>query len=329
MNSATNTCRGAILGALIGDAAGAVLEFIGHQPSASEIDHAMTLPGGGVWRVAPGQVTDDGEMTLALCQALAGQARYPADRVASAYVRWYHSPPFDIGGTTSNALSGFQDDQPGLASRVLQQAARRNMGSKANGSLMRASPLGVWAAKVTVQEAIDAARLDAQLTHPNLTCQWAAAAYVLAIRHLVLHPGQAAGAFDVAREAVRSQGDEGAQEVLIWLEEAKAGQLPACWPQAGFARIGFTHAFWHLQQQTPYEQALREMLAGGGDTDTNACIVGGLIGALHGYDHLPDQMFSQILNCNTRQGRTRPEWLQTSRVLELIDALEVQDASIA
>ena len=329
MHRQLETARGAILGALIGDAAGATLEFIGHKPSAAEVDHAMTLPGGGCWGVAPGQVTDDGEMALALCQALTGHKTFPADQVALNYVRWYQSPPFDIGGTTHNALRNHRTDTHSLASAMLMQAAAKNMASKANGSLMRASPLGVWAAKVTMQEAVEAARLDAQLTHPNLTCQWAAAAYALAIRHLMFHPGQGDGAFEVAHDAVRGQTDEGAQEVLSWLEDARSGKLPDFHPQAGFVRIGFTHAFSHLLRQTPYKAALKETLEGGGDTDTNACIVGGLLGALHGYSNLPEQMVRQVLNCNTRQGRARPEWLQTTRVLELIDALEVQDASIA
>ena len=55
-------------------------------------------------------------------------------------------------------------------------------------------------------------------------------------------------------------------------------------PNTGFVRIAFTHAFRHLRAETAYAEALRERLAGGGDTDTNGCIVGGLLGALHGED---------------------------------------------
>lgn len=61
---------GALLGACVGDAAGAYLEFIGHVPSRSEVERALSMPGGGIWGVAPGQITDDGELTL--CQADTG-----------------------------------------------------------------------------------------------------------------------------------------------------------------------------------------------------------------------------------------------------------------
>jgi hypothetical protein len=55
--SAAAAC-GALLGAAVGDAAGAVLEFAG-LPTRKDVAHAMTMPGGGVWRVAPGQVRTD------------------------------------------------------------------------------------------------------------------------------------------------------------------------------------------------------------------------------------------------------------------------------
>ncbi len=59
----TDRCRGCLLGALVGDALGAVLEFqrlIGEK----EVQNACTMPGGGVHKVGPGQITDDGELTL-------------------------------------------------------------------------------------------------------------------------------------------------------------------------------------------------------------------------------------------------------------------------
>jgi hypothetical protein len=52
--SAAAAC-GALLGAAVGDAAGAFLEFAG-LPTRLDVEKALTMPGGGVWRVAPGQV---------------------------------------------------------------------------------------------------------------------------------------------------------------------------------------------------------------------------------------------------------------------------------
>jgi ADP-ribosyl-[dinitrogen reductase] hydrolase len=68
--------------------------------------------------------------------------------------------------------------------------------------------------------------------------------------------------------------------------------------------------------------APHEMLLGGGYTDTNACIVRGLVGALHGAAGIPRVMTAAVLGCETVKGRSRPSWLQTREQLpRLLDAL--------
>ncbi len=106
-----------------------------------------------------------------------------------------------------------------------------------------------------------------------------------------------------------------------WLRGARDGKLPAFHPKAGFVRIAFTHAFFHLLDGTSYLEGLKATLEGGGDTDTNACIVGGLLGALHGYSELPQYLVQKLLKCDTDKGRARPLWLRTTSALELADSL--------
>ena len=279
------------------------------------------MKGGGVFRVAPGQVTDDGELTLALARALVGEQSYPREKVATNYRAWVASRPFDIGNATSNALGGKVGADVSVADAVSASAAKNNLASKANGALMRASPLGIWSVRCTVEEAIAAARTDALLTHPNLTCQWANAAYVVAIRHLLLNVGDVDGAFAQSRRALDAGADDGAGEVRSWLENAEQGILPASHPLAGFVRIGFTHAFHHLLRETTFVDVLRQVLSGGGDTDTNACIVGGLVGARVGFAGIPESMSDAILSCDTAKGRPRPPWLRTRGALALASEL--------
>ena len=45
------------------------------------------------------------------------------------------------------------------------------MHSKANGALMRITPLAVWGHQLSEEQLVQAARADAQLTHPNQACQ--------------------------------------------------------------------------------------------------------------------------------------------------------------
>ncbi len=203
--------------------------------------------------------------------------------------------------------------------QMAANARAHNIDSKANGALMRCSPLGIWTVRLDDHDAVNAALTDAALTHPNATCQWANAAYICAIRHLIVSPGDAQGAFQAALRALTLDADStaGSTEVRAWLKDAQKGLLPTFHPMAGFVRIGFTHAFFHLMAESTFEEALRATLAGGGDTDTNACIVGALIGALHGIEGIPKSLIEGVVQCDTGLAHARPEWLQAGDALDL------------
>lgn len=256
--------KGSILGALVGDAAGATLEFLSRTPDRSQVKQAMAMVGGGCWRTAPGQITDDGEMAMCLMHALAGEESFSIERVAQNYLLWYQSIPFDIGRTTSTGLSGGLKQPEGLIHRGMR--------------------------------------------NPNPTCQHSSAVYCLAIRHLMVNPNDSEGAFQTAEEWARTLGN---REVQEWLSLAERNEDVGYSPSIGFVRYGFVHAFRHLQNKTLYIDAIFETLSGGGDTDTNACIVGGLVGAYHGEEGIPEPMREAILRCDTQKGRSRPEFLQT------------------
>ena len=304
--------RGSVMGALVGDAAGARLEFTG-KPGRSEVKDALAMLGGGCWRTAPGQITDDGEMAMCLMHALAGAASFSIERVAEMYLRWFKSLPFDMGRTTRNGISAALGRPAGQLHLAMWRASKRdNMGSKANGSLMRIAPLGAWGHRLSEEELVDAARMDSRLTHPHPTCQDCAAVYCAAIRHLVHNPMDSEGAFRTAVEWSQRLEDK---EVQAWLSSAQRNEDVGYEPRSGFVKYGFVHAFRHLKCRSSYLDALFETLSGGGDTDTNAAIVGGLVGAFHGEGGIPAPLREAVLDCDTRKGRSRPEFLQTSTQL--------------
>lgn len=300
---------GAVLGALVGDAAGAFLEFTSEPIGEAEVTRALEMPGGGTWGVAPGQITDDGELTMSLLRALAEhpEADAPHEAAAVRYAAWVASDPFDMGATTAASLGCLRRPEGrahaaevGVARAMTAAAEARCMASKANGSLMRIAPLGAWGARRDPEIVLRAAAADARLSHPNPSCVEAACSYVLAIATLVRTEGDAAAALDAVMGWARANAGD---EVRGWLDEARAGARVPYAPMDGFVRIAFTHAFRHLALGTSYEGALRETLLGGGDTDTNAAIVGGLLGARWGAEHIPARWRAKVLGCDTREGR--------------------------
>lgn len=307
---------GSVMGACVGDAAGGVLEFWRSVPTPEDVDRAMAMPGGGAFNLAPGQITDDGELTLSLAQALQTPT-FSLEAIAQQYAAWVNSSPFDIGTTTNYSLGSIHNtrlvkEHGGYSATMIAMAAARCMGSKANGSLMRATPLAVWGHRLRDDDLATIARQDSSLSHPNPTCGDAVACYILAIAHLLNHRGDREGAF---LRAANWAKDHANNEVNDWLQMAKQQQQVEYGINIGFVKIAFVAAFQHLLLGSSYEQAIRQVLLCGGDTDTNACIVGGMIGAACGVRAIPGLMVQAVLQCKTSQGgQRRPKFLSTKQI---------------
>lgn len=61
--------------------------------------------------------------------------------------------------------------------------------------------------------------------------------------------------------------------------------LPQVNKHIGHLKIAFMWAFYYLKNDISYYDALFDILIRGGDTDTNAAIIGGLLGAAYGKDN--------------------------------------------
>jgi len=309
--------EGGLWGAWMGDAAGAVLEFLPHVPTEVEVARALSFPGGGVWNVAPGQITDDGELTLCLWAAVrdAPDGATPetlADRASQLYRRWYASNPFDIGAATTNAVSASGDN----AAAMRAHAAQHNQGSQSNGALMRCTPLAVVAARFGWPDevAAAAARADASLTHPDATVQAAVAAYVVPAAELI-RSGDAAAAQARAEAWITRDAGAAAPTLRAWLEEAKSDAPVAATDKQGWIKHAWVLAFRALHRGLGWEDAVRQTLLLGGDTDTNACIVGGLVGARVGASGLPEASLARVRTVPAEPPRAaprRPLWLHPS-----------------
>lgn len=84
----------------------------------------------------------------------------------------------------------------------------------------------------------------------------------------------------------------------------------------GWLRNAFTLAFAFLQiDRIDFKEAMRRTLTLGGDTDTNCCIVGGLMGAAVGAEEIPYIYRKTLLECNILKGKQpkRPDFVQPAK----------------
>ena len=286
-----------LLGQVIGDSLGALVEF----KDADEI--ARLFPGGvreladgGVYHTIAGQPTDDSEMALALARSLVGERAFQPEKILEKYREWLQTRPVDIGATTERGLLGLHTTD-----------------SESNGSMMRVSPIGVWAAGDPARAA-EAARADSALTHKNPLCVEACAGYAAAI---------AAGVAGASREAMREAALANCRGRAR--EAIETARLPADFmTQMGWVLIALRNAFFHLKSSS-FESALVETVGRGGDSDTNAAICGALLGAALGRQAIPSRWILPVLACRATveagAPRPRPPAYWPDDVLELAEAL--------
>ncbi|KAL4854704.1 putative ADP-ribosyl glycohydrolase L543 [Chlorella vulgaris] len=300
---------GAVCGALVGDAAGAPLEFT--LPYPEDVDHALLFGGGGPFCVGPGQGTDDSELTMACVSGLLANSAPAAVALAQRYDAWFNSGPFDTGATCRRAFG------TGLGTGDMEArftaVMKLNYFSKANGALMRATPI---AARYHASPDLDSmASLDARLSHPNPVCVDANRVYCATIAALIRTGDRA-----VALDLIDSM-DDVEKEVRAMIAESRCGPPQDATVQAGYLKWGFTAALAHLRLGSTYEQAIRQVLSAGGDTDTNAAIVGGVMGALWGLQGIPQAWRDAVLLPASTDEHQRPPWLSSRQFLDLAPRL--------
>lgn len=83
-------------------------------------------------------------------------------------------------------------------------------------------------------------------------------------------------------------------------------------PHMGWVKIAWCLGYYHLKRivehqlaldENLYKGVMREVIQVGGDTDTNACIVGGLIGSLLGLRRLPLEYVRKAMTVATETGK--------------------------
>eukprot|EP00928_Gymnodinium_smaydae_P046508 TRINITY_DN30993_c0_g1_i1.p1 TRINITY_DN30993_c0_g1~~TRINITY_DN30993_c0_g1_i1.p1 ORF type:complete len:589 (-),score=136.27 TRINITY_DN30993_c0_g1_i1:159-1925(-) len=332
----------AVLGSAVGDALGGPLEMLERMPlSAKEVDKALEMNGGGHWNLAPGQVTDTTELTIALAEALAAsntndkekakKGEFPSDDAAAVYCEWGETKPFDMCGDNKTAF-----ERRCSAPDLIRRALRNSRNSESNGALMRCTPLAAWAVGLGLNSRTLAqcARDDCELSHANYIVAEASAAYVVALLHLCERQGDRAGAIRAVNDFIAQEKKEGKKTasgaefvafdaVEAWLKEAADTSADMTFgPETSDAKIGFVLAFRHLHLGSSYEQAMRATLCGGGDVTANAAIVGGLVGAAGGLQGIPERWIRAIVACDTDSaGQPRPKRFWPRRLPKLLRQL--------
>lgn len=295
-----NAITGCLLGTAVGDALGLPMEGLSKRRQLKmypEIKGYRLLFGKGM-------LSDDTEHACMVAQAIiasGGDEHLFARDLAGRLRRWFLSLPSGIGFATLRAILklwiGFSAQKSGVL-------------SAGNGPAMRSAILGVCYGD-NRDKLRSLVRISTRITHTDPKAEHGAlavaqAAY-MASKHaenpsLYLKTLQAN--FDLDAELldlIKKAADSAAQGHTT---ETFAGDL-------GLAR-GISGYIYHtvpvvlhtwFRHPRDFQRAVIEAIKCGGDTDTVASILGGIIGAAVGRQGLPDDMIT-----NLRDWPLTPQW---------------------
>jgi ADP-ribosylglycohydrolase len=240
---------------------------------------------------APWPYSDDTEMGLAVVSVLDRHGRIEADELARDFARRYHTAPDRGYGLTVRRV--LEDIASGVP---WSQASRRvygGLGSMGNGGAMRSAPIGAYFGD-DYDAVVREARASAATTHA--------------------HPEGQAGAIAVAVAAAwasrpRSRPGTGAEMLATVLKHTPEGETRAGIERAVSLALTLSvmsavevlgngsritapdtvpFALWCAARHLgDYADALWTAASAGGDNDTNAAIVGGIVVMANGPQSIP------------------------------------------
>ena len=207
-DSQLDRVEGVLLGQAVGDVMGAP-----YEPGDIPFTGTPELLGGGFGGYAPGEWSDDTQMSLYIARVAATgtdlTSREALDEIARGFCRWVAADgATDVGVQTRRVLGAVVAgrDEPGIAARMraaaadLDAATRRTGG---NGALMRNGIVGLT--RLNDRRATAAsARAVAELTHADPLAGDCCVIHAEMIRSAVMAPPWRGGPLPAAAAAMRA-----------------------------------------------------------------------------------------------------------------------------
>lgn len=258
--------------------------------------------------ILPATWSDDGAQALCLLASLLHCKGLNVQDFANRLINWHDvgymavdCVVFDIGITTAQAIRRLKEG--------VMPAGSNSINSNGNGSLMRVLPLALWHQGAEAELVKDAMQ-QSVLTHGHVRSQLCCALYCLVARYVLFKLDDPWG---MALERLYALCKQ--HVVAIYeLETYIFPELEVSAKGTGYV-VDSLRAVKEALAIPSYQEAVRYAIALGHDTDTTACIVGGIIGLRDGLDTIPKEwreklrgqdlyspLLSALLTCFHKKG---------------------------
>lgn len=281
---------GSFYGALVGDALGVPYEFHYFDiPPKYEIEMQPPIGFNRAHQGTPiGTWSDDGALMLALTASLARNPSLDLSDFAKRMVAFMRRGEYavdrrvyDIGFQTQQGLNEFE------AGTAPQLSGGSDVRDNGNGSLMRVLPVAylVCDDKETARIAME----QGLPTHRHIRSQLVCALYALTVKNL-LQDKTLLESLNAATQSLTALYDADYHDELELIMNA-GEQLGT---GTGYVVDCFWSAFDAVANTASYEDAMKQAISLGHDTDTTACVAGGFAGALYGYSAIPERWLKEL-----------------------------------
>lgn len=228
-----------------------------------------------------GQVTDDTEMTLTIARQIVEKG-YNKDEIVLEYMKWANSKTRMMGRNTRQLFKGVKTLR-GYKNRF----EKNEKISESNGALMRCSALSL----LPDDSYID----DCKLTNPAPQAVEVNRVYIGMLRQIFK---------GVEKSDLKL--DSSFPDVQTAIEQALSKQTrDVTGKTKGWCVHGLYCAIYSLLHFDNYKDAIDWVIRLGGDTDTNGCISGAVLGAYYGYtevEKVEGENIEILLSCDTTGG---------------------------
>lgn len=224
---------------------------------------------------------DDLALALILAEELL-QPEVDLHRLAQRWVEWAERDGRGIGRWTRQALGHIRTHGAPPASTG---------GEAGNGAISRCLPVALRTFRQP-RNLVSGTYHTAILTHPDERCGWGAVAVNVAAACFL--GGRRDFIGDVLEALRENRAPEELMAAVRRVPLERREDLPVTGGSAGYVVHGVEIALWFAYHEPQLERGLIWLANAGGDTDTNAAVAGGLMGARDGIAAIPPRWIGGI-----------------------------------
>lgn len=285
-----NISQGIIIGAAIGDALGAPIEFL---PPRDRDNFHKEMTGGGVLQWKPGQTTDDTQMTSDVSDMYITKGNYDQEYLVKKFLAWKNTNPKDIGAWTHAAISEWEKNlifpARGNIHPVGNYFRTLTGHNSGNGGVMRCMPTAI-VRRNNKDLLFEETYNICEDTHPADECILSCL-IVNAILADAYKGTTKKKALTKQIKEVKNVNEELADK-LSDIKNLEWDEL-SC---SGYTIDTLIGALWAWLKFDSFENGLIEIVNRGNDSDTVGAVAGALLGAYHGFNSIPVRWLEVLEN---------------------------------